>query len=197
MRPKLKVLKRIAIFASGSGTNAENIAKYFADNKAVELSVICCNKPGAGVIERANKLGVQVEIFTKEQFYSTHEVTATLQKLNIDLVVLAGFLWLVPESLLKAFPDRIINIHPSLLPKYGGKGMYGSKVHEAVVASGDSESGITIHLVNEYYDEGQILHQEKVAVLEDDSPDTLANKIHQLEYECYPKVIESYLNRMS
>lgn len=185
--------KRIAIFASGSGTNAEQIIKHFSRREGVKVEMVLCNKEGAGVIERSKKLGVPAIIFNKQQFYHTDNIVNTLQVAEIDLIVLAGFLWLVPDNLLKAFPQRIVNIHPALLPKYGGKGMYGMKVHKAVVANKESETGITIHYIDEVYDNGEHIFQASCPVLETDSPEDVAQKIHQLEYEHYPSVLENIL----
>jgi len=186
-------MKNIALFASGSGTNVENIANYFKNNNQVNISLVLSNKKDAYVLERARKFGIKSMVFRREQFYQTNEIVELLKSENVDLIVLAGFLWLVPENLIAAFPNKIINIHPALLPKYGGKGMYGSKVHEAVVANNENESGITIHFVNERYDEGNIICQEKCEVLPTDSPDDVAQKVHALEYEFFPKTIEKLL----
>jgi len=184
---------KIALFASGSGTNVENIAQYFKGHPTVEVSLILSNKKDAYVLERAKNLNIPAKVFTREQFYQTTKIVDLLIEDAIDLVVLAGFLWLIPDSLIAAFPNRIINIHPALLPKYGGKGMYGSKVHEAVVANHEKESGITIHFVNGEYDKGNILFQAKVEVLTTDNPDDVAYKVHDLEYEHFPKEIERLL----
>lgn len=189
-------MKRIAIFASGSGTNAENIVKYFSDREEVECALILSNRPDAKVLERARNMGVPSMVFNREQFYQTDIVLDRLLESGIDLVVLAGFLWLVPENILKAFKGRIINIHPALLPRYGGKGMYGMRVHEAVRASGDVETGITIHYVNEKYDEGETIFQAKCSVDPSDTAESIAGKIHKLEYEHFPKVIEGLLEGM-
>lgn len=188
-------MKNIAIFASGSGTNAERICRYFKDSSEVAISLILSNNADAGVLERARKLDVAHAVFSREAFYKTDQILEQLVALKIDLIVLAGFLWLIPSNLLKAFPNRIINIHPALLPDYGGKGMYGRHVHEAVIAAGERQSGITIHFVNEAYDEGQIIFQAKVDIEAADTPDTLASKIHQLEHQHYPAVIEQLLRQ--
>ncbi|MEP1096723.1 MAG: phosphoribosylglycinamide formyltransferase [Cyclobacteriaceae bacterium] len=180
----------IAIFASGSGSNAENIARYFDKHRQIKVSEILSNKADAYVLKRADKLGIRSSTFNREEF-TTPSFLERLQ--NFDYIILAGFLWLVPEFLIRAFPDKIINIHPALLPNYGGKGMYGSKVHEAVVAAKEEESGITIHLINEEYDKGEILFQRKCRVEEDETPDSLASKIHALEHEHFPRVIEQYI----
>lgn len=188
-------MKRLAIFASGSGSNAEQITNYFHNNESeVSVDLILTNKPKAYVLERAKKLGVESKVFDRASFYQSNEIVDLLISRKIDLVVLAGFLWLVPKSLITAFPDRIVNIHPALLPKYGGKGMYGEHVHRAVVSNKEKESGITIHLVDEIYDNGAILRQEKCEVSTTDTSDQVAEKIHELEYEYFPKTIEEYLS---
>lgn len=184
---------KIAIFASGSGSNAENIATYFKDTKELQISLILTNKEDAYVVERAKKLGVPCMIFSREDFYQTNHILNTLKQNSVDFVVLAGFLWLIPENLLNAYPNKIINIHPALLPKYGGKGMYGDNVHRAVVANGEKESGITIHYVNKEYDKGDIIFQAKCLVEPTDSPEMVASKVHELEYQHFPKVIEQLL----
>jgi phosphoribosylglycinamide formyltransferase-1 len=185
-------LKSIAILASGSGTNAEEIIKYFRNSPKGRVSLIASNKADAYVLERAKKFKVPSFTFSKAELESG-KLTAQLQKANIDVVVLAGFLLKIPDNLIQAFPDNIINIHPALLPNYGGKGMYGAKVHQAVKEAGDSETGITIHLVNEHYDEGKIIFQAAVPVEPEDSPDQIAEKVHALEYKYFPNVIESLL----
>lgn len=186
-------MKRIAIFASGSGSNAENIINHFKDNSQVEVSLILSNNGEAFVLERARKLNVESLVFDRNDFYNSDRIVDLLTQKNIDLVVLAGFLWLIPPSLIEKFPDAIINIHPALLPKYGGKGMYGMKVHEAVISSGDCQSGITIHYVNEKYDQGSIIFQAKCDIVAEDTPDSLAEKVHELEYKHFPKIIEQLL----
>jgi phosphoribosylglycinamide formyltransferase-1 len=186
--------KKIAIFASGSGTNAQRIIEYFSNHPEITVSLVLSNKREAYVLERAKKLNVPSVVFDRHSFYETGEISALLAKEAIDFIVLAGFLWLIPVDLIKAYPDRIINIHPALLPEYGGKGMYGARVHEAVIRSEDKESGISIHYVNEKYDEGNIIFQAKCKVLPGDTPDSLAQRIHQLEYKHYPEVIEKLVN---
>ena len=186
-------MKRIAIFASGSGSNAENIANYFKSSPEIEISLILSNKKDAFVLERANKLNIPSYVFNRNDFYETDNIINLLKTKKIDLVVLAGFLWLVPVSLIKAYPNAILNIHPALLPKYGGKGMYGMHVHRAVVANKESETGITIHYVNEQYDEGAIIFQKTVALDHSDTSEDVAAKIHVLEQENFPKVIEKLL----
>lgn len=185
--------KNIAIFASGSGTNAENIIRYFQGNKTIKVSLVVSNKPDAFVLQRAERLGVPTCILTREQFARGGEVVELLRERGIDFIVLAGFLLRVPDELLQAYPQRIVNIHPALLPKYGGKGMYGDRVHQAVVAAGERESGITIHYIDEHYDEGTTLFQATCPVEPDDTPEQVAQKVHALEYEHYPKVIERIL----
>jgi len=182
-------MKRIAIFASGSGSNAEAIARYFADRTEAEVSLILTNNPEAGVIQRARRLHIPAVVFSKKMLYESERVVALLLNQQVDLVVLAGFMMLVPENLIRAFPQRIVNIHPALLPQYGGKGMYGHFVHEAVVAAGEAQSGITIHYVNEVYDEGEIIFQATCALLPTDTPDDVARKVQALEHEHYPRVV--------
>lgn len=184
--------KRIVIFASGNGTNAQRIIEYF-DEKPVSIDLVLTNKPSANVLQRANKLGVSTICFNRKSFYNTNYILAILQDINPDLIVLAGFLWLFPKNLLEAFSGKIINIHPALLPDFGGKGMYGARVHEAVIASGRKESGISIHKVTTNYDEGAVIFQATTPVDIDDTPETLASKIHTLEYEHFPVVIEKVL----
>ena len=184
-------VKRIAIFASGSGSNAQNIIEYFADNKNIIVDSVWTNNPSAYVLERAKKCGVDSFIFSREEFKSTLFVVEKLKNRNINLIVLAGFLWLIPSNLIQNF--RIINIHPALLPTYGGKGMYGMNVHQAVVENKEIESGISIHFVNEKYDEGEIIFQAVCPVLPSDSPEDVAEKVHQLEYKHFPEVIEKVL----
>jgi phosphoribosylglycinamide formyltransferase 1 len=186
-------LKKIAIFASGSGTNAENIIRYFNFGKLARVDLVLTNNRNAYVIDRAKQLLVDCRIFDRQTFYHTDEILNLLNTRGIDLIVLAGFLWLVPDNILKSYPGRIINIHPALLPKYGGKGMYGHIVHDAVIQSGDKESGITIHYVNEKYDEGAIIFQARCNVIPGSSADDLAARVHELEYRHYPKVIEKIL----
>lgn len=183
--------KKIALFASGSGTNAQNIIKYFAKNEKVEVDSLWANKPDAYALKRAADLGVDTFVFNREQFYKTDEIVDLLKNRKVDLIVLAGFLWLIPENLINAF--SIINIHPALLPKYGGKGMYGMKVHKAVVENNESETGISIHFVNQNYDEGELIFQARCKVLQTDTPEIVAGKVHALEYQYFPSVIEKVL----
>jgi len=180
--------KRIAVFASGSGTNAENIFSYFAANKQVVVDSLWSNKADAYALVRAANFGVDTFVFDRRKFYQSTEIVDTLRKRKVDLIVLAGFLWLIPDNLIRNF--TIINIHPALLPKYGGKGMYGMNVHKAVVESGDQESGISIHYVNEKYDDGKLIFQAKCSVEKGDTPEKVAEKVHELEYKHFPEVIE-------
>jgi phosphoribosylglycinamide formyltransferase 1 len=191
------VVKRLAIFASGAGTNAENIIRYFQSNHETVVEIVCCNNPQAAVLQRVQKLHTPCLIFNKKDFYESEKIETFLLDLKIDLIVLAGFLWLLPEKLVKAFPHKIINIHPALLPKFGGKGFYGSKVHEAVLESGENISGITVHYVSDRFDEGEIIAQFTCAVNENDTTGTLAARIQELEYRHYPKVIEQLLEKIN
>ncbi|MEM8895227.1 MAG: phosphoribosylglycinamide formyltransferase [Bacteroidota bacterium] len=184
---------RVAIFASGSGTNAECIVNYFKGHNQIEVSIILSNKPDAYVLQRAADLNVPSHVFGRQELYESEELINFLSERNIDAIVLAGFLWLIPASLIKNYLNKIINIHPALLPAFGGKGMYGERVHRAIIKNGEWRSGITIHLVNERYDEGAILLQADCKVSSVDTPGSLAQKIHQLEYKHYPNVIEDYL----
>ena len=186
----MKTIPRIAVFASGSGSNAQRIAEYFSDKGVLEIAAIYCNNPDAFVLERAKLLGIPSVLFNRDTFYHSDAILANLKNREVDWIILAGFLWLIPTNILAAFPGRIINIHPALLPAYGGKGMYGMKVHQAVIAAGDAESGITIHHVNEHYDEGDIIFQARCTIATDDTPELLASKIHELEYEHFPRVIQ-------
>ena len=186
-------MKKIIVLASGSGSNAENIIKFFKDSDNVKVSYLLSNNPKAYALERAESLGISTKVFSREGFYNNGEVLDFLLGCQPDLIVLAGFLWLVPEDIVKAFPNRIINIHPALLPKYGGKGMYGSKVHEAVLSNGEKESGITIHYVNAHYDEGSTLFQATCAISPEDDVEALMAKIHALEQAHFPEVIQHLL----
>lgn len=188
--------KNIAIFASGSGTNAEQIMKHFKDHAAARVKLVISNNSDAFVLERAKKFRVETRVFNRKKLNETTEVDDTLDQNQIDFIVLAGFMLLFPVRLVKKYMNRIVNIHPALLPKYGGKGMYGAFVHEAVVKNKDKESGISIHWVNEVYDEGQIIFQAKCEVNPSDTPESVAAKVHQLEYEYYPKVIEELVNKL-
>ena len=185
-------MKKLAILASGTGSNAERITRYFAEKKTAEITLIITNKENAGVIERAERLNVPCMVVSSKDF-KEGKALEILKRYEIDFIVLAGFLLRIPDDILHNYPNRIVNIHPSLLPKYGGKGMFGHHVHEAVLAAGDAESGITIHYIDEHYDEGAVILQVKCPVLPDDTPDTLASRVHQLEYEHFPVVIEELL----
>jgi phosphoribosylglycinamide formyltransferase 1 len=186
--------RRIAIFASGSGSNAEEIIRYFSAHPRIEVALLLSNNANAFAIERAKSYSIPVMVFSREEFLHSDSVINRLHADDISHIVLAGFLWLVPASLIRAFPDRIINIHPALLPSFGGKGMYGMKVHEAVKASGNSETGITIHLVNEHYDEGRVIFQGKCRIDPSLSPMEIAACVHALEHENYPRVIEEWIS---
>jgi phosphoribosylglycinamide formyltransferase-1 len=186
-------MKKIVIFASGSGTNAENIARYFSGHARIEVALLVSNNSRAGAHERMKRFGIPSFTFPGEAFATGDGVLKTLSDYAVDWIVLAGFMNRISTAFLNAYPGRIVNIHPALLPKYGGKGMYGMHVHEAVVACRETESGITIHYINENYDEGQIIFQAKCRVLPADTPADVAAKVHQLEYRYYPEVIERVL----
>jgi phosphoribosylglycinamide formyltransferase-1 len=188
--------KRIAIFASGSGSNAQKMMEHFKRSSEAEVVLILTNNPQAYVLQRADNFEVPSHIFTRNEFYNTDDVIKLLKNLQVDLIVLAGFLWLVPMSLLKAFPNRIINLHPALLPKYGGAGMYGDNVHKAILAAGEEESGITIHFVNEAFDEGEIIHQSKFKIEPGDNLEMIKFKGQQLEHVHFPRVVENLLKKM-
>ena len=188
--------KRIAIFASGSGSNAQKIMEHFKRNPDAEVVLILTNNPQAYVLQRADNFEIPSHIFTREELYQSDAVIKLLKNLQVDWIVLAGFLWLVPESLLKAFPNKIINLHPALLPKYGGKGMYGDHVHKAVLAAHEDESGITIHFVNEKFAVGEILHQSRFKIEPGDTLEVIKFKGQQLEHQHFPSVIEGLLRKM-
>lgn len=192
---KYHKMNNIAIFASGSGSNAENLINHFSQSNRARVKLILTENPKAFVIQRANRLKISSHIFTMEQLKSG-EILELLKQLEIDFIVLAGFLKLLPQPIVETFGRRVVNIHPALLPKYGGKGMYGINVHRAVIASKEIQSGITIHLVNNLYDEGDILFQAKCDILPSDTPETLAERIHALEYEHFPMVVEGYINKI-
>lgn len=185
-------IKSLLIFASGSGSNAENIVRFFEEREDVKIPLILSNRKDAFVHTRAKKLGVKSETFTREEFKSS-EFIDRIENTGADLIILAGFLWLIPSGLVAKFPNRIINLHPALLPKYGGKGMYGMNVHKAVIENGEKESGISIHYVNEKYDEGNIIFQAKCTVDPDETPESLSAKIHKLEHNHFPEVIDKLL----
>ena len=186
-------MKRIVIFASGSGTNAENLIKYFQENGKASVVLVLTNNPQAKVLDRCKTLHISALSFNRIAFTKSEHVHNILKSANPDLIILAGFLWKFPELILKEYPNKVINIHPALLPKYGGKGMYGMNVHEAVVKHKETETGITIHYVNENYDEGTIIFQAKCNVLPSDTAEDVAAKIHELEMEHFPKVVEKLL----
>jgi phosphoribosylglycinamide formyltransferase-1 len=189
-------MRNIAIFASGSGTNAENIIKYFSNKNSAKVTLVLSNKRDAYVLKRAETLNVKQIFFERDDFYVSAKVRDYLLLNKIDFIVLAGFLWMIPENILESYEGKVVNIHPALLPAYGGKGMYGEKVHSAVLANHDSESGITIHYVNQSYDKGNIVFQARCRVEPGDTPDTLASRVHALEYEYYPKIIEELIIKL-
>jgi phosphoribosylglycinamide formyltransferase-1 len=189
-------MRNIAIFASGSGTNAENIIRYFSNKNSAKVSLVLSNKRQALVLKRAEALDTPAGFFDHSDFYVKGTVLDLLELHKIDFIVLAGFLWLVPEYLIEKYRRRIVNIHPALLPGYGGKGMYGDAVHRAVIANRDHESGITIHYVDNMYDEGDIIFQARCSVNPDDTPESLAEKVHALEYKHFPAVIEDLVLKL-
>ena len=192
-------LLRLALFASGKGTNAQQIIQFFHQEahavagRRVEIALIVCNKPGAGVLDIAKKEKIPALLIQREEFFRGSHYLGELKERNIDFLVLAGFLWKIPQELIRVYPGRIINIHPALLPAYGGKGMYGNAVHEAVIRAGEKESGISIHEVDEFYDHGRILFQARCAVSAEDNPESLAQKIHALEHAHYPAAIARWM----
>ncbi len=190
---KNKPVTRIAVFASGSGTNAENLIKHFSTHPSIEVALVVTNNPDAYVLKRAEDAGVPAVVMDKDYRNSQDSVMKLLEKHGIGFIVLAGYLLLIPSWLVRQFPEKIVNIHPALLPRYGGKGMYGEHVHRAVIDSGDKESGITIHYVNEQYDQGDIIFQARCPVFDEDTPETLAKRIHELEYLHFPVVIEKLI----
>jgi phosphoribosylglycinamide formyltransferase 1 len=189
-------MRNIAILASGNGTNAENIIKYFSNKNAAKVSLVLSNNRQAAVLKRAEANNIRTVFFEHKEFYVTGKVLRYLLLYKIDFIVLAGFLWLVPENIIEQYTGRIINIHPALLPSYGGKGMYGEAVHKAVIDSHDTESGITIHYVNKFYDKGDIIFQTRIKIDPSDTTDSLAEKVHALEYRHYPKVIEGLVEKL-
>jgi phosphoribosylglycinamide formyltransferase-1 len=186
---------RLAIFASGSGTNAEEIFKHFKNHPSIEVVLLLSNNPQAFALQRARNFGIDTKIFDRSLFRESTVVLDWLQEKKVTHVVLAGFLWLIPAYLIQAYPHHIINIHPALLPNHGGKGMYGMKVHEAVKLAGDTKTGITIHAVDDKYDEGEVIFQATCPVHADDTPEQIADKVHKLEYQHYPAVIERWVLR--
>lgn len=186
-------MKKLIVFASGSGSNAENLVRYFEAGKQARVVAIFCNNPTAGVLQRAEKLGIPAYVFNKEDWKTGNFIDEKVASLQPDLIILAGFLWLFPTRLLHLYPNRVLNIHPALLPKYGGKGMYGDHVHRAVLNSNETNHGVTVHLVNEHFDEGEILKQESFEIQTGDTLDVIVAKIHAIEFDIYPKAIEEYL----
>ena len=188
--------KKLAIFASGSGSNAENICNYFADSSDIEIVLICTNRRDAFIIKRANKLNIPVYIFSKNELNNFVDLHKKLQNIEVDIIILAGFLLKLPTIMVDSYPNCIINIHPSLLPKYGGKGMYGSNIHKAVIENKETESGISIHFVNQNYDEGEIILQEKCVISSNETVETLIQKIHKLEHNYFPVAIDKIVNKL-
>lgn len=186
----------IAIFASGAGSNARKIIEYFKNSPDIRVALVVSNKKDAGVLDIAREHGIPTQVIDRQMFYETQDLPGILKKHEISFIVLAGFLWLLPSYLVKTYEKRIVNIHPALLPKFGGKGMYGMRVHEAVQKSGETESGITIHWVNEHYDEGDIVFQASCPVSPGDTPADIARKVQQLEHRHFPNVIEKLINRL-
>jgi phosphoribosylglycinamide formyltransferase 1 len=186
-------MKRIAIFASGAGTNAEKLIRHFEPHREAQVTLLVSNKADAGAISVAREHGVETLVIDRDQFYSENSIADELQERGIDLIVLAGFLWLIPRQLIRAYPNRIVNIHPALLPKFGGKGMYGRKVHEAVLAAGEKETGITIHFVNEKFDEGEHIAQFTCPVFPGDTPETIAARVQELEHRHFGGVVEGLI----
>ena len=196
-QPKNNNVRKIVIFASGSGSNTENIIRYFENSENIKVVAVFSNKRNARVLRRAYDLDVQALHFDRDSFYHSNDVLHVLKDIDPDLIILAGFLWMVPKNIIENFPNRIINVHPALLPNYGGKGMYGMRVHEAIITNKEKESGITIHFVNEHYDEGEHIFQAKTIIETHDSPESLASKINELEHHHFPLVIEKLLQKDS
>jgi phosphoribosylglycinamide formyltransferase-1 len=186
-------LTRICVFASGTGTNAQKLIDHFRTNELARVTLIACNKPGAGVTQIAEKEKIPLLILEKEKFFRGNAYLEEFNRFQIDWIVLAGFLWKIPSLLIKSFPSRIINLHPALLPKYGGKGMHGMSVHEAVIAAGEKESGISIHYVNEDYDQGKLIFQARYALQPGETPESLAKNIQSMEHEQFPLVLEELI----
>jgi len=189
-------MKNIAIFASGSGTNAQKLMEYFSTSKTAKVKLLLSNKPDAFVLERARNFSIPSLIFDRDDFYRSDKILRVLYENDIHFIVLAGFLWLVPAGITGPYRNRIVNIHPALLPAYGGPGMYGKRVHRAVIENREKESGISIHYVNEKYDEGDIIFQARCEVKKDDSPESLAERIHELEHRYYPEVVEKLVTEI-
>ena len=181
---------KLALFASGTGSNAQKLIDYFRESATASVALIVCNKPGAGVLRIAEQEGIATLLIEKEPFFRGDGYVPQLKEMGVGFLVLAGFLWKIPPSLISAYPRRIVNIHPALLPKFGGKGMYGQFVHEAVLQAGEVESGITIHYVDEHYDHGDVIFQTACPIVAGDTPETIAARIHQLEHLHYPRVVE-------
>lgn len=192
----MRYKKNIAVFISGKGSNALNIIQYFKSSENIEVSLIVSNRSDSGALQISKDTGVPFFIMNRTDFYEKNKLIEVLQAHHVQAIVLAGFLWLIPQKLIQLYPERIINIHPALLPKYGGKGMYGMNVHQAVKDHNEEETGITIHVVNEEYDKGKILLQQKVKLTEQDTPESIAQKVHALEYEYFPKTIEEYIEKI-
>jgi phosphoribosylglycinamide formyltransferase-1 len=190
------VKKRIAIFASGSGSNAQKLMEHFKRSNEIEISLVLTNNAEAYVLQRADNFEIPTHIFDKNEFYKTDEVVDLLKNLEIDFIVLAGFLWLIPKSLIHAYPGRIVNIHPAILPKFGGKGMYGDHVHNAVMAAGEAEGGITIHYVDENYDEGEYIYQARYKIDKNDNLEMVKFKGQQLEHQHYPRIVETLVKKI-
>lgn len=188
--------KRIAIFASGSGSNAQKIMELYKRSPEVEIALVLTNNPDAYVLQRADNFEIPTHIFDRNEFYHTDHIIELLKNLDIDLIVLAGFLWLIPKKLIAEYPGRIVNIHPAILPKFGGKGMYGDHVHHAVLAAGETEGGITIHYVDENYDEGEYIYQAKYRIDKGDSLEMIKFKGQQLEHQHYPRIIDAILKKI-
>jgi phosphoribosylglycinamide formyltransferase-1 len=191
MQPRSGNTTKLAIFASGSGSNAHNIIEYFQGHPQIKVEILLSNNPKAYALERAKNAGIKTRVFDRSEFYGSGIIIQELKDMNISWIILAGFLWLIPENLVKMFPDHIINIHPALLPKYGGKGMFGMHVHRAVVEAAEAETGISIHMVNPVYDEGTILFQAKCSIEKLDKPEDVARKVQELEHKHFPSVIET------
>ncbi|MCX2450879.1 phosphoribosylglycinamide formyltransferase [Pedobacter sp. PLR] len=188
--------KRIAIFASGSGSNAQKLMEHFKHHPEAEIALVLTNNPDAYVLQRADNFEIPSHIFDRNEFYHTDKITDLLKNLEIDLIVLAGFLWLIPKNLIQEYPGRIVNIHPAILPKFGGKGMYGDHVHHAVMEANEPEGGITIHYVDENYDEGEYIYQAKYRIEKDDNLEMIKFKGQQLEHNHYPRIVESIIKKI-
>lgn len=188
--------KRIAIFSSGSGSNAQKLMERFKKHPDAEVTIILTNNPDAYVIQRADNFEVPIHIFDKREFFHSDKISHLLKNLQVDLIVLAGFLWLVPENLLRSFPNQIINIHPALLPKFGGKGMYSDHLHQAVIKARENESGISIHFVNELFNDGEVIYQSRFKINQDDTAEIIKFKSQQLEHLHYPRIVEQLLQKM-